>query len=411
MKILHIVGGELSNGAARGAYWLHSGLQKMDVKSKVFTNSKNTLGDESVVSITKSKKGKIINIIRDQMGSLPCLFYSQREKFIFSTGIFGANFTKTKEYKEADVIHLHWINGLVNIKDLKKIKKPIIWTMRDMWPMTGGCHVAESLKCERYKVGCGKCKQLNSNWRFDLSYFILKRKKKYLPKNIRIIGISSWLSEKAKESDLFKKFNVRTIHNNINADIFFPIDKKNAKNIVGLKTEKKVILVGSAALSVPWKGFSKYLEAIQRLDSEKYFLCLFGNVDKRVVESLGFEYKSFGFLHDSISLRLVYSAADVFVAPSIMDAFGKTIAESMACGTPTVCFNSTGPKDIVTHKVDGYKAQPYNAVELATGIEWVLNALNYDELCQNARDKVIKKFDSQVIAKQYIKLYEEVLSD
>ena len=378
MKILHIVSGDLNGGAARGAYWLHSGLKELNIDSKIFTNSKITLGDNSVVTINNSKKRKAINIIRGQLDNLFPLFYRKRKKIIFSSSFFGVDFTKTNEYKEADIVHLHWINGsFVNIKHLGKIEKSIVWTMRDMWPMTGGCHYA--MECDKYKTGCGNCEQLNSHSSYDLSKFILNRKKKYLPKDMKIVGISHWLSDEAKKSELFKDYDVRTISNNIDSKEFFPVDKDIARKILGIKSSKKIILVGSTNLKDFYKGFDKYLEAIKQLDKEKYFLCFFGNVDKNVVSDLGFEYKSFGYLNDNISLRLIYSCANVFVAPSLMDAFGKTIAESMGCGTPVVCFDATGPKDIVTHKVDGYKVESF------------------------------KSGDSVVVAKKYIELYEEIL--
>jgi len=96
-----------------------------------------------------------------------------------------------------------------------------------------------------------------------------------------------------------------------------------------------------------------------------------------------------------------------------MDAFGKTLAEAMACETPVVCFDATGPKYIVDHKVNGYKAKPFDIRDLANGIDWVLN-LNekeYTYLCKNAREKVLREFDSRVIAKKYIELYKEVLNE
>lgn len=409
IKILHIVAGGLGGGAARGAYWLHLGLRELGVNSKILTNSKVTLGDENVTTILKTKKSKIENMVRSQLDGLPVLFYKNRKKIIFSTGFIGLNFTKTKEYKEADIIHLHWINGpFVNVKDLSKIDKPIVWTMRDMWPFTGGCHY--SLNCDKYKIGCGNCPQLNSNKSFDLSRWVLNRKKKYLPKSMKIVGISHWLSDEAKKSELFRDFDVKTISNNINSNDFFAIDKNIAKEILGIKTNKKIILAGSTSLKDFYKGFDKYLDAIGQLDKDKYFLCFFGNLDKSVVEKLGFEYKSFGFLYDTVSLRLLYSASNVFVAPSIMDAFGKTLAESMACGTPVVCFNATGPKDIVTHKIDGYFAKPYDATDLANGIEWVLeDSIRWKQLSRNAREKVIKEFDMIKVAEKYKDLYENIL--
>jgi len=293
------------------------------------------------------------------------------------------------------------------MRHLTKIKKPIVWTMRDMWPMTGGCHY--SLNCENYKIGCGRCKQLNSKRNRDLSSWIIRRKRKYLSKNIKFIGISNWLSREAQKSKLLENFDIRTIGNNISTKEFSPLDKKIAKKILGIRTNKKIILVGSKNLKDFYKGFDKYLEAIKKLDKTKYFLCSFGELDSKILKILGFEYKNFGTLYDVTSLRILYSASNVFVAPSVQEAFGKTLIEAMACGTSVVCFNATGPKDIIAHKVDGYKAKPFESKDLARGIEWVLNNKNYDKLCQNARKKVVENFDIKVIASKYKKLYEEIL--
>jgi glycosyltransferase involved in cell wall biosynthesis len=410
MKILHIVAGDLTGGAARGAYWLHLGLLELGVDSKIFTNSKTLFDDNAIISVNKTKKDKFLNLLR--MNIDPCITscYPKRKKVIFSTGLFGVNFTKTQYYKEADIIHLHWIcGGFVNIKHLKKINKPIVWTLRDMWPMTGGCHF--SMDCTNYETGCGNCLQLNSNTKYDLSKYILKRKINNLPKNIHIVGISNWMSDQARTSKLFNSSPVSTIFNNINTKEFFPTSKKNARTIVNIQTDKKVVLVGAAYINDYYKGFSKYLEALAFLDRSKYFLCFFGNLNKKILQNIEFDYYCFGFLTDNVSLRLVYNCADVFVAPSVMEAFGKTLVESMACGTPVVCFDATGPKDIVSHKIDGYKAKPFDSEDLARGIEWVLYEANYNELCKNAREKAVCQFDSVKIAKEYIDLYRCLLGN
>ena len=116
-----------------------------------------------------------------------------------------------------------------------------------------------------------------------------------------------------------------------------------------------------------------------------------------------------GHLHDDLSLRLLYSAIDVLVVPSRKEAFGQTASESMACATPVVAFGATGLLDIVDHKVNGYLAKPFESEDLANGIEYLLNAPNYGELCKNARDKVVKNFDSAVIAAKYEELYNKIL--
>jgi glycosyltransferase involved in cell wall biosynthesis len=404
------VAGELTGGAARGAYWLHTGLRELGVDSVVYTNSQATHGDKSVVTINKSKADKAINIFRSQADGMVASLYRNREPSLFSSGMIGVDFTRSQAYRDADVVHLHWINaGLVNMKHLAKVDKPLVWTMRDMWPMTGGCHYA--MECDKFTSGCGTCAHLGSKSKHDLSRILLKRKAKYLPKSMRMVGISDWLTEQARSSALFRDFDVRTIHNNVDRSEFFPVGKGVARELLGLRTDKKIVLTGSTSAKDPYKGFGKYLEALKELDPRDYHLCFFGKVEKSVADSLGFDYTAFGFLHDSISLRLVYAAADVFVAPSLMEAFGKTLTEAMACGTPVVCFDATGPKDIVSHRLDGFKAKPFEASGLAEGIRWVTQEADYAELCRNAIDKVERQFDCVVIAEQYMQLYREVLSE
>lgn len=409
MKILHLVAGELSGGAARGAYWLHLGLLEAGIESKILTNARNTLGDKTVLTIINSKPSQIKNSLRAQVDKLIVRPYPKRQKNIFSGGLAGYNFKNLKEYIEADIIHLHWINGgLVNIKDLESINKPIVWTMRDMWPITGGCHY--SMGCTNFKEGCGNCVQLGSNNKNDISKFILERKVKFLPQKTVFVGLSNWLTQQAAESSFLKNKDTRTIFNNINCTDFFPLAKKTAREILGIQTNKKIILAGSTDSKDFYKGFDKYLSALKSLNPNKYHLCFFGNLDKSIISPMGFEFTNLGYLHDSISLRLAYSSADVFVAPSLMDAFGKTLTEAMACGTPVVCFDATGPKDIVTHLHDGYKAEPFRSDSLAEGIAWVTNSPNYEQLCMNARNKVVDTFDYKIIAKQYKDLYHEILN-
>ncbi|SDS96760.1 Glycosyltransferase involved in cell wall bisynthesis [Halopseudomonas xinjiangensis] len=409
MKVMHVVAGELTGGAARGAYWLHQAMRSIGIDSVVYTNSRATHGDESVASTNTNKLQMVASLARSQADQSLASFYPKRSSGMFSTGLLGADFTRSAEYRAADVIHLHWINaGFIDMKHLAKIDKPLIWTMRDMWPMTGGCHY--SMGCEKFETGCGSCDQLGSRSDLDLSRFVLNRKKKYLPASLKVVGISTWLTEQARRSQLFHDVDVRTISNNVDSAEFFPVDKQIARKMLGIETGKKIVLAGSTNARDPYKGFGKYLESLEFLDPEQYHLCFFGKLEQSIIDRLGFDYTSFGFLHDSISLRLLYSAADVFVAPSLMEAFGKTLAEAMGCGTPVVCFDATGPKDIVTHLEDGFKAQPFEARSLADGVEWVAHSESYDEMARNAREKIVRQFDSRVIARQYQALYEEVLA-
>lgn len=409
MKVVHLIAGELRGGAARGAYWLHQALRKLDVASTVLTTARDNLGDISVIRLTDSALGKLKWALRYRMGQIPLKLYRKRQAVTFSIGIDGVDFTRHPAYREADLVHLHWVNSLVSTRALSKVKKPVVWTLRDMWPFTGGCH--QSLECDRFMKECGNCPQLGSTSERDLTRFVLRHKRKSLPEDICIVGISRWISERARQSAVFRSCKVTTISNNVDTELFSPLPKQLARQALGLDNDKKIVLVGALDIDSVYKGFDLFLDAIARLQNENVQIVFFGHAKGEIPVSLGVPITSLGFLSDAISLRLAYSAADVFVAPSRADAFGKTLVEAMSCGTPVVCFDATGPKDIVEHRMSGYKAEPFSSLDLAQGIQWVLDQSSdsHARLCRSARVRAQQRFDSQVIAKAYLALYEDVL--
>ncbi len=411
MKVLHLVAGELNGGAARGAYWLHQALREIGVDSKMLSNATETHGYDSVISLADSVFGRLNFAISKRIGRAPVRAYRNRKRRIFNTGFDGIDFTRHPAYASADLVHLHWINGLVSIRALRKVNKPIVWTLRDMWPFTGGCHY--SLECDRFTKGCGSCPQLGSTHECDLTRFVLQHKRKSLPKGIRVIGISHWLSDCARKSELFREYQVATISNNVDTQSFSPVPKEAARQALGLNDAQNIVLIGAQDVASFYKGFDLFLEALESLRKENVHVVMFGRPMDSDLDSLGVQSTSLGYLCETDALRVAYSAADVFVAPSRMDAFGKTLVEAMSCGTPVVCFDATGPKDIVEHQVTGYRATPFNPQDLAHGIQWVLNLPPdaYQALCRNARERAEQRFDSRVIARQYEALYREVLAD
>ena len=410
MKVLHLVAGELCGGAARGAYWLHQAQREIGIDSRLLTDGREVSGDFSVTALGKKPVKRVEVVLRTKLGNAPMHLYRKRRPWIFNTGFAGLDFTKLAEYRQADLIHLHWINGLVAMRTLRRVEKPVVWTMRDMWPLTGGCHY--SMNCERYVLGCGQCPQLGSNKAWDLTRLVVANKRASLPKQLRVVGISEWLTECATRSRVFKDFSVQTISNNVDTRAFHPTPQGIARQALGVPLDKRIILVGAQSVTDFYKGFDRLVEAMRGVPRADVHLLTFGRDAGPGLSGLDLTYTHLGFLSDTLLLRLVYAAADVFVAPSLIDAFGKTLAEAMACGTPVVCFDATGPKDIVEHLVTGYKATPYEAADLAEGIQWVLNlpSERHEALRRAARERAVKRFDSRVIAGQYKALYEEILA-
>ena len=413
MRVLHLVGGSIESGAGKGALWLHLAQLESGIDSTLVTNSE--IGE-------KYKKLKVFNICsrlgayffefnKRVLNYLPLKFYKRRNKTIFSSGLDGVNFLDLDCYKNADIIHLHWINGLVSTRLLKKINKPIVWTLRDMWPFTGGCHI--SMGCTRYENSCGSCPQLGSTSKYDFSRIIYKSKIRYYPSDIVIVGISKWIANCAKESSIFSHNRIEVISNNVNTDLFYPLDKNIARSKLKLNESLKIILLGAEVVGEPWKGFSLFVESLQFLEKSNLHFVFFGKVSSKEIEKLGISYSILGRINSIEELSVIYSAADVFVAPSIYDSFGKTIVEAMACQTLVVCFDATGPKDIVEHKKTGYKALPYSSHDLSNGINWVLNLKpnEYFDLALYSRSRAITLYDSKIIANRYKQLYRNILSN
>lgn len=414
MKIIIVNTSDTIGGAARAAYRLHKSLLLKGVESQMLVQQKVS-DDYTVDAYSKSFLQKMIMEFRPMIDAFPVRFYKERTKTLFSPSWLGFNnIIEQINAMNPDIVHLHWINGgMIKIEDLQHIKAPIVWTLHDNWAFTGGCHI--KWECERFKQNCGFCPRLGSKKENDLSRKIFNRKQKTFSKipNMLIVGLSKWLENCSKESSLFRDFKIVNLPNPINTNVFKPFDKKLAKELWNLPQNKKLVLFGAiSATSDINKGFNELTGALELLkDAEDIEFVIFGSSETREKQKFKFKTHYLGHLSDDVSLVTLYSAVDVMVVPSIQEAFGQTATESMACGTPVVAFSHTGLLDIIEHKKTGYLARPFEKKDLAIGIEWVLNAKNYNELSVNGRNKIVREFDSSVVADRYIELYTSVLKN
>ena len=400
MNVLHVVGGKPSGGAYIGTHILHKALLELKIDSKILNNNIDTSFkkiDSSVISINDKLLNKIKSnffiffekILKSILLPIP------RETFTF--GIIGFDITKLKEYKNADIIHIHWLNsGFINFRSISKIEKPVVWTMRDMWAFTGGAHYTMDFKKYENSI---------------ISKYIQNLKKKSFKRDIKFISISNWLKQKAEKSHVLKDFKIDNIYNNIDFENFKLIEKENAKLILKINTNKKIILFGANNPQLERKGWKIFLQTLKKIDKTKYFLIIFGKFwSDEILENIGIEYKNFGQVSDKKFLNLIYSSSDMFIAASIQEAFGKTWAEAMACGLPIVCFKETSAAEIIEHKLDGYVVNKIDEDKLLEGINWL--ASSYDHLNNKGRIRnKAKMFEAQKIANNYIEIYKSCLNN
>lgn len=410
MRVLIVNTSDIEGGAARAAYRLHKALLTEGVDSQMLVQSKSS--DDFTVLGPQTKFQKAMGKLRPTLDSIPVRRYPERTKTLFSPSwVPFAGLVDKINALNPDVVHLHWIaGGMMRIEDLAKINAPIVWSLHDMWAFTGGCHYDE--ECGKFKNSCGSCPVLASAKENDLSSKVLQRKQVSFKQhtNLTIVGLSNWLAKQAKSSSLFKNTSVVNLPNPIDTTSFAPFCKQQARTLFKLPGDKKLVLFGAmGATSDPRKGFKELAQALSYLPAD-YELVVFGSNEPKI--SQGFKQKAhyLGHLHDDITLRVLYNAADVMVVPSLQENLSNAIMESLSCGTPVVGFDIGGNSDLIDHQVNGYLAEPYSSADFAKGIDWVLQHQSPDKLADNARQTVLVNFESSLVASKYIDLYREVLS-
>ena len=405
MKILHLSGASELSGAGKATFLTHHALLKQGLDSKVlFLKSK--LREPEIHSYHhKSFFHKLKRFFVTQFDQFPLLFYFKKNKRIFSPALIGLSLKRNNLISWADVIHIHWTNhGFIDISEISNWNKPIVFTLRDMWAFTGGCHYA--FECMNFKNGCGKCPSLGSDKSFDLSKLVLKRKLKYLSStNINWVAISSWMQKKAKESVILKNKKISIVYSGVDTTKFKILNKIETRNKLNLPLNKTIIIVGAADLRERYKGFEHAKTLLNKVNKD-YLVITFG-LGHFKEDEIPQEVIHYGMVNTSILCEL-YNAADVFIGPSIAEGMGKTFLEAQLCGTPVLCFDETGPVDIVIHKETGYIAKFKDDGNLYKGLIFCLNTKMNREFIRN---KSVNKFNINIIAKQYIKIYEKSIMD
>lgn len=402
IKVLHIVGGKPYAGAFKGSYILHKALIELNVNSKILSDCSTSIGekflgkDNHVIYINDNFLNKVFNLTFILLEKVLKFIFLKRPRSSFTIGIFGLDITKTKEYQNANIIHIHWLSqGFINITSIKKITKPLVWTMRDMWAFTGGPHYT----CDFREFEGGK-----------ISNFLIRLKKKSYPIKTKFIAISNWLKLEAKKSFVLKNFKIYKIYNNINIENFNFTNKLIARKFLDIDTKKKIILFGAQNPQSIRKGWNIFTDTLKKLDKSEFYLIIFGNFwSHKVLDKIGIQYKSFGFVNDVKLQNMIYSASDCFIFSSLQEAFGKTWAEAMACKVPVICLKNSSAAEFIDHKKNGYVLNKMTSINLKKAIYWVTSQKNQKKSPKFIENKKIKKLRAREIAKKYIKLYSEML--
>lgn len=410
MKVLHFSTNDIKGGAAKAAFRIHQAVEQL-VDSFMAVNNKES--DEYRILFPQSLTQRTLIKVLTQLNYQPARFLKGDKGLMFSNGLLSSpGQFDILHTVNPDIVNLHWINeGLLSIKRISQFSTPVVWTVHDMWPFTGGCHY--TINCEAYKSKCGKCPQLNSRKQYDLSTYVFNLKKR-LKNKITFVAPSLWMKRCIEESDLFKDSPVLHIPYPINTELYKPRSKSVIRELFGLPQNKNLILFGAMnALQDERKGYNYLLRALEHLRDDQYLventeIVVFGSSRPQDELNKMFKTHYLGRFADELSLSLIYSACDVFVAPSTQDNLPNTVIESLASGVPVVAFSIGGMTDMIESGVHGFLAEPLSSEGLAVGIKTVLMG-DRTKWASNSRKKVIDTYLPLLIANQYRDLYNTLV--
>lgn len=315
-----------------------------------------------------------------------------------------------------DIVHIHWVGkDFLRIKDIPILcsKYPVVWTLHDMWPFCGAEHIAYSE--ERWRNGYEKTNRSSKACGIDLNRWVWHRKlKSWTGCTIHTISVSTWMDDCVQHSKLFQgiKGTRNVIHNGIDMDVFNPNENHHRPSIEApaAQTDHPRLICMSTPLSNKIKGINLFIQAMHRLHAQniKLDITTFGGPPILDLPPMG-TIQHMGRIDAATELANLYSSADIMVTASLMESFGQTAAESLACGTPVVCFDTSGLRDIVQHKKNGYCAECFSPDSLAEGIQWCLaDPTQYQKLQAQARPSVAHRFSIDTIANKTIAFYETI---
>ena len=394
-------------GAARAALRLFEGVSGLD---GVFASM-----------VVQEKAGQTPGVVR-QCGALPTRWTSKwdqaalkadhpdRERVPFSVNRVPSLLPHAIRGRDPEVVHLHWLHcGFVRIEQLRTLRRPLVWTIHDMWAFTGVCHYSGD--CRRYLSGCGRCPLLGSRDGNDVSRRVFQRKRAvFADLDLTVVSPSRWLADLARSSPLLGNHPVRVIPNGLDVARFSPMDKGAARRELGLPQDRPLLLFGADfAMADRRKGLHLLLDALSSGLAGGGEVAVFGCDAPVEQPDLPMKVHWLGKIHDDSRLVAAYSAADLFAAPSLEENLSNAVMEALACGAPAAAFDVGGMGDMIDDGRTGFLV-PKN--EGAGGLGRALDRAFADPgrlaaMGREAREVVCRRFDIRAVAAQYRDLYEE----
>lgn len=409
LKILNLLPCSTASGAGRGAVALDQALRELKVESRYLGRLDPVLPPGMVGERTPFLQEMMTRFAnRLYLGNLRRRY--GRPEVLFHPVSYGAAPHRHPLFDWADIIHVQWSVaagfGTRFWRDLGRRRRPTVFTLRDQWLFTGGCHFAGN--CRAYENDCRACPMLGGVAQ-TLTSRDLAFKARVLTDATCFVAISRRIADEARRSRVLGSADIRLIPNSVAVDAFRPIDRAEARRRLGLPADAFIAATGALYLSETRKGARVMAAAMARLGSaDRLHWAVFGADPYPLPANASY----FGQLANDAQMNLIYAAADVFVMPSLQESFGKTTAEALAAGTPVIAFADTPAEEIISDGESGWLVQHGDAEALATTITAAarIDCQRLVEMGRIGRRHVLRTFAPAVVARAHLALYEELVA-
>ncbi|HEY4439764.1 MAG TPA: glycosyltransferase [Candidatus Elarobacter sp.] len=417
MNVVHIGEAAFGGGAAHAMVRLHRSLQRRNVESRLVVRRGAASGDADATVPTRGDADGLASALRDAVvRQYVELNRTTLTNTHYSLEIDGADVSRLPIVASSDVVHLHWTGAFQAPSDVAALldAKPVVWTLHDFAPLTGGCHFPAG--CERYGDDCGTCPQLVRDPFRVVAATLADKQQLWAQARPTFIAPSRYIADRARRSAVVRASGASVVHipHGIDVEVFRPRPKVEARNALGLPADGVVVLCGSNHNGELRKGaplVERVLGAVAARAGTGPALTILTVGDPPLdLDGIGVAVVHLGRV-GAETMPSVYAAADLFVHASLEDNFPGMLLESLACGTPAVAFDAGGVADIVE---DGQCGRLV-AVGDERALEEAVVALIDDperrrRMGEGARVRVTEHFDDRAIARRHAELYAAVVA-
>jgi glycosyltransferase involved in cell wall biosynthesis len=417
MNILHLCGSSVHGGAARASYRIHSSLRGLGISSR-FRCLDNTSDDQSLLCGPVEGSERLHALIHRRL-LLKAAQVSHGRQATLNYGYTslawpGTGLVREACVRRADLIHLHWIGQrLVSIEEIGRLTQPLVWTLHDQWPFCGAEHHV-GLHNQRYVQGYRSDNRPLGEQGADLNLRTWQRKHRHWVRPMHLVSPSKWMADCARSSALMANWPIEVIPHPLDLQIWKPLPQRAARRMLGISPEVRILLlVAHDAFGNPVKGADLLMKALPHLQAiGPLELIVVGQRQPAHPPHSPYPIQFLGTLHDTVSMRLAYAAADLLVVPSRQESFCQAATEAQACGRPVAAFATCGLPDVVEDRCTGALARPFAPVDLAAAIDWILADTNrWARLCAQARERAETLWCPQRVASAYKRVYCSALAN